>query len=164
MKQIAGFSNYFVTKTGKVYSEKPKKFLKSVIGSHKYFSVGLSQNGVVSRCLIHRLVLETFVGPCPKGMECRHLDGDRLNNRLDNLMWGTRKQNMRDRDLHGKTAKGERCGRSKLTALQVVMIQEHYATGMWTQRELAELFGVSQATIGRITKGESWIDVSSSKK
>lgn len=37
---------------------------------------------------VHRLVLEAFVGPCPPGMECRHLDDDPRNNRLDNLAWG----------------------------------------------------------------------------
>lgn len=37
---------------------------------------------------VGELVLETFVGPKPKGMKCIHLDGDLENNRLDNLVWG----------------------------------------------------------------------------
>lgn len=36
---------------------------------------------------VHRLVLETFIGPCPDGQEARHLDGDATNNRLENLAW-----------------------------------------------------------------------------
>jgi hypothetical protein len=51
--------------------------------------------------LIHRMVLEAFVGPCPEGMECRHLDGDRANNTLTNLCWGTHTENIRDRGRHG---------------------------------------------------------------
>lgn len=53
---------------------------------------------------IHILVLETFVGPCPPKMECRHLNGEPDDNRLDNLAWGTRKQNAADRKRHGRAA------------------------------------------------------------
>lgn len=42
---------------------------------------------------IHRLVLETFIGPCPKNMKASHLDGDRTNNRLNNLKWETHHEN-----------------------------------------------------------------------
>lgn len=38
--------------------------------------------------LVHRLVLAAFVGPCPDGMEVRHLDGDPANNSLGNLAYG----------------------------------------------------------------------------
>jgi len=43
---------------------------------------------------IHRLVCEAFHGPCPPGLETIHLDEDGLNNRADNLCWGTRKANL----------------------------------------------------------------------
>lgn len=58
-----------------------------------YLYVGLGQNG---KRLVHRLVLESFVGPCPDGMECCHNDGDRTNNRVDNLRWDTRYGNCQD--------------------------------------------------------------------
>jgi hypothetical protein len=50
---------------------------------------------------VHRLVLAAFVGPCPDGMECRHLDGNPANNRIENLCWGTRAENNADRVRHG---------------------------------------------------------------
>lgn len=50
---------------------------------------------------IHRLVLEAFIGSCPRGYECRHLDGNRQNNKLTNLTWGTRSENAQDRIKHG---------------------------------------------------------------
>ena len=43
---------------------------------------------------IHKLVLETFY-PIDTKMDCMHLDNDRSNNKLDNLKWGTRKDNIR---------------------------------------------------------------------
>lgn len=58
--------------------------------------------------LVHRLVLETFAGPCPPDMECRHLDGNRSNNALSNLRWGTKLENEADKDRHGKRPRGRR--------------------------------------------------------
>jgi hypothetical protein len=57
---------------------------------------------------VHTEVLTAFVGPRPAGHEARHLDGDRSNNRASNLAWGTQIENMRDRDRHGRTARGDR--------------------------------------------------------
>lgn len=47
---------------------------------------------------VHRLVLEAFVSLCPDGMEAHHKDGDRANNRLENLEWRTHQENMAERD------------------------------------------------------------------
>ena len=53
---------------------------------------------------VHRFVLECFVGPCPDGMEGRHLDGDRTNNAISNLEWSDHKTNLQDRHRHGTYA------------------------------------------------------------
>jgi hypothetical protein len=50
---------------------------------------------------VHRLILEAFVGPAPDGLECRHLDGDKSNNQISNLCWGTKLENRADRIKHG---------------------------------------------------------------
>lgn len=50
---------------------------------------------------VHRLIAETFLGPCPEGMEVRHLNGDPADNRLENLTYGTRRENLLDRERHG---------------------------------------------------------------
>lgn len=52
-------------------------------------------------CLVHRLVLEAFQGPCPVGMEGCHKDGNSANNRLDNLRWDTPTNNHADKVAHG---------------------------------------------------------------
>lgn len=79
----------------------------------RYMIISLCREGKCRNALIHRLVLEAFVGPCPDGMECRHLNGNPTDNRLTNLKWGTPIENATDRELHGKTAKGWRIAASK---------------------------------------------------
>ncbi len=51
---------------------------------------------------VHTLVLTAFVGPRPGGMGCCHYDGDKTNNRLENLRWDTPKSNARDTARHGR--------------------------------------------------------------
>jgi hypothetical protein len=47
-------------------------------------------------------VMLAFVGPCPEGMETRHLDGDPANNHRSNLKYGTRSQQRHDDVRHGR--------------------------------------------------------------
>ena len=51
---------------------------------------------------VHLIVAEAFLGPRPEGADIRHLDGDPTNNRVSNLAYGTRSENMIDRVAHGK--------------------------------------------------------------
>lgn len=66
-----------------------------------YLRIGLYKNHVRKLFKIHRLVLETFIGPKPRDRETRHLDGNPHNNRLDNLIYGTHLENMRDKVIQG---------------------------------------------------------------
>jgi hypothetical protein len=71
--------------------------------SGSYLSVKLSKTGVTKTKYIHELVLLAFEGyrPTVEGKcEIRHLDGDKTNNRLGNLKYGTTKENFEDRKLH----------------------------------------------------------------
>jgi hypothetical protein len=51
--------------------------------------------------MVHVLVMLAFAGPCPDGHEVCHKNGDGLDNRLDNLYYGTPSQNTRDAIRHG---------------------------------------------------------------
>ncbi len=88
------------------FYDKPK-LLKTrraaVGGSRLHGTVYYQQVSLRTRrnAQVHRVVLETFQGPCPDGMVCRHLDGNPHNNRLDNLAWGTMLENSQDRFRHG---------------------------------------------------------------
>lgn len=71
--------------------------------------VSLCCDGVIRDWYPYRLVLEAFVGPCPPGMEALHWDDDVANNRLSNLRWGTRTDNMRDMSRNGRGNAGLEC-------------------------------------------------------
>lgn len=116
------------------------------------------------RFLLHRLVLEVFVGPCPPGMEaCHDPDPDTSNNCLDNLRWDTRSGNMQDAIragrftpaaslLHGK---GERCPNAKLTEANVIEIKRLLRMKI-KQKVIASQFGVQRTTISSIATGANW--------
>jgi hypothetical protein len=110
---------------------------------------------------VHALVLEAFVGPCPDGLECRHLDGDPKNNRRKNLCWGTRQENMNDRVKHGKVTTKQMSQRAstKLDEEKVREILKLRAEGV-TCSVIAEWFGITPSMVSTITAGRCWKHVS----
>lgn len=105
-----------------------------------------------SHPLVHQLVLLTFVGPCPDGYETRHKNGKPSDNRLENLQYGTPKQNDDDRTAHGTRLRGEHHGRARLTPSDIANIRnddESYAY-------LARKYGIAPSHVVRIKKGISW--------
>ena len=120
----------------------------------KYLAVGLYGGRVKQN--VHRLVAEAFHGPCPDGCEVNHKDGDKLNNRPENLEYVTRSQNAKHAFATGlRDCSGENAGRAILTEVQVLAIREAYADGA-SQRELAAEYGVSRGTIQPAVTGRSW--------
>jgi hypothetical protein len=108
---------------------------------------------------VHRLVLETFAGPNPDGMECCHNDGNASNNRLDNLRWDTRKANIHDAIRHMQERGQGRGHPLKLCNEQAKAILDLKGKGL-TQREVALMFEVDASLIGLIWRGKLWKHVS----
>jgi hypothetical protein len=117
--------------------------------------------------MVHQLVLTAFVGPKPVGMETRHRDGNRQNNRLDNLMWGSSSENNgHDKRLHGTLLLGEKTNSVRLTAEQVQTIRELHAAKSkvhWGVEKLAAQYGVHASTIRRVANGTWWKHVGTTK-
>lgn len=102
---------------------------------------------------VHRIMLESFVGRCPEHKETRHLNGVRHDNRIENLAWGTRKQNDQDKDAHGTRPVGSSHHCSKLTEDAVRRIRE---SSHLTLKLLSSLYGVSKSTIGSVISRTTW--------
>jgi len=78
---------------------------KTLTPFHGHARVSLNRPGEQVTKQVHQLVMDAFVGPCPTGHECIHGDGNGLNNRLDNLRWGTPIRNAQDRVRDGATTR-----------------------------------------------------------
>lgn len=118
------------------------------------------KNGKPRNIKVHVLVLRAFIGPCPPGMECCHEDGDRTNNRLENLRWDTDKANMADRTRHGRHAKGTESVRSVLSEDDVREIRQKLAKGDRSMNSIGKDYGVHAATIRDIRDGRTYWMVS----
>jgi excisionase family DNA binding protein len=106
-------TNYQVSSLGQVRNTKTGKLLSGWVNEDDYRRVTLSDGDEKKSFYVHLLVAEAFIGPCPPGQQVRHWDGDSLNNRRDNLLHGTPKENCEDRDKrHGRNghANKTRCG------------------------------------------------------
>jgi hypothetical protein len=104
---------------------------------------------------VHTLVLTAFVGPCPAGMECRHLDSNPTNNHISNLQWAYHVTNAADRVPRGTAPIGVKNGRAKLNDEKVREIRKLRAQG-WSQRAIGQLFGVAVATVNDTLCGRNW--------
>jgi len=107
------------------------------------------------QCYVHHLVLEAFVSPRPPGMQCRHLNGLRTDNRLANLAWGTHEENCADTVRHGRTTIGARNASAKLTEEQAREVLALKGAGM-SQTVVGARFGVGESCIRRIWRRQTW--------
>lgn len=93
---VPGAEKYFVSTEGRV-KRSDCATTKLTVGANGYDVVSLKLAGNWTQRTVHSLVLESFVGPRPSGQEARHLNGNRADNRLENLSWGTAQANANDR-------------------------------------------------------------------
>jgi hypothetical protein len=168
-----GFSNiYIVSNKGRVRNLCPPRGNGLVFGfvdRYGYRVVNLSRGGEKLKRKTHRLVCEAFHGPCPAKHECAHLDGDKANNRAENLKWVTRSENGRHKALHGYVCLGHRNGGcpgsanawAKLTDEQVLAIRERAKVGA-SGRSLAIEYGLTSANMSAVIRGASYRNVAES--
>lgn len=134
---IKGFPDYYITDTGDVFSRKSRfvklKQWKSRAG---YMYVDLNQNGKRVHKRVHRLVAEAFI-PNPKNKsDVNHKNGNKSDNRVQNLEWATHSEN----SLHayrtlkckptwkGKFGKNHNCSKLVLQIKNGKVIAEFYGT------------------------------------
>lgn len=155
-KPLVGYEElYRISSIGDVFSLRSLKMLKKTINHKGYIRYQLYKNGKTINIMAHRAVLLAFIGPCPPGMQCGHLDGNPANNKLTNLKWVTPLENARHKIRHGT----HQTRTSKLTDRDVIDIKQRYVrTGRNASNSVAlsKEFGVAQRTILSIISGEIW--------
>lgn len=135
------------------------QFITSKFSSKRYYHVGLKRPGDEKApdgkprkhsVSVHRIVLESFYGPCPEGLDTDHLDGDKSNNSLANLQ----------RVRHGVNVKRaftmgliERCGLKKhYTDQQIAEMHQMHRDG-YSKREIRDHFGCHESYVRSVLAG-----------
>lgn len=168
-KTVSDFQNYEISSFGRL--RVLDRHIQTSNGQIRFYGGGFiapskNQHGHLKVFLIrkpgrkeprylHQLVAQEFIGPRPDGHEVAHGDGDPANNRLGNLRYATPAENQADKLLHGTHLHGEKHPSAKLTAADVDEVRRRLALGH-LQKDIAESYGVTRATIGCIARGRSW--------
>ncbi len=170
-RDIPEFEGYAASNLGKIKSKDRTVIYKNGVshrmkgkilpasikskGNH-YLRVVLSVNTKEIGIYVHQLVLLAFDGILSdRKYQTRHLDGNKFNNCLHNLEYGSSKRNHEDRILHGTLPKGEDCTVSKLTERQVKMIRKELNEGK-PYKVLAKEYKISTFTVYDIRRRKTW--------
>lgn len=165
-RTVPGFSDYEVSNTGKLRrrprpGESGHVPVSLTTTSHGYQVASLRPTMATPgqkrpQFTVHRIVLTAFVGhpPRDKPQAC-HINGNRQDNRLENLRWGNAWENAQDKHRHGTTVWGQKINTNKLTPDDVRIIRARLAAGEF-QRAIAADFGVNQYAIWAINARKSW--------
>jgi len=132
-----------------IYTKTLKPYINS--DGYAYITVYLRNGEGRKTVYIHRLVLETFVGPAPKDHEADHKNKKRKDNHLENLRWLPIKENRMG-------WLGKRSSNAKLKDNQVLLIRKRLKLKA-KQTDLANKFGVCRQTIAQIASGKSFKDL-----
>lgn len=163
-KPITGWDKYLVSNLGNIKSLAKGKE-RILVGSNTTTRSGAKGYRTILLCTdnrritktLHKIILETFIGPAPsKKHEASHIDGNKDNNCVENLCWKTKLENEADKKIHGTKPYGEANGRAKLTQKEVELIRTIYSRKNLTLKNLALQFNVSTSTVGRIVKNQIW--------
>lgn len=109
--------------------------------------------------LVHALVLMAFVGPRPPGADSLHWDGDPANNRLANLRWGTRAENVADALRHGTHRGGGPSGEQSPRAILTEAAVKAIRADARPAPILAAEYGVRPTTISKVRARKIWAHV-----
>ena len=155
--QIPGYSRYLINDSGELVSTyggewRPLKFFTN---SHGYLTTRLrSDSGKVMGVKAHKLVAMTFIGAA-NGLDVNHKNAIKTDNRLENLEYCSRSQNMRhahDIGLHKATVRAitaRNIANSRLTPADREIILKKLSEGT-TQTEIAREFRISQSRVSNI--------------
>lgn len=173
-KDIPGYEGYYqVSNMGRVKSldrtmiiEHPiggqrtvlrkGKILKNKVNNHGKNMVSLSKNNKIKESNVSRLVLLAFTGMPNKDQECCHRNDIQTDDTLSNLYWGTRKENIIDKERNNKQPRGSNVGTSKLKEGEVYLIKKLLNTKKYTSVFIAKMFKVDRTTINKIKRNLNW--------
>ena len=127
--QVSSFGRVRNTGLLKYRGAGSARILRPNIHKSGYSAHTLGMRGSGRTFMTHRLVAEAFLGPMSGGLQTAHMDGDRSNNRADNLAYCSAKENTGHKNRHGTMVRGEAASIAKLTEHKVRVARERIARG-----------------------------------
>lgn len=157
IKQIPG-KRYYADKNGNIYNNNGGLVKPFEVAG--YMCVDLPNEGCAhGRMLVHRAVCSAFIPNIENKPQVNHKDGNKHNNKLDNLEWATRSENQKHRfTVLGHSFKGEKNNSSKLKDSDIINIVELYKSGE-SQKDICKKFDVGLSSICNILNGKTWTHV-----
>jgi hypothetical protein len=156
---IDGWPGYWIYSDGRIWSDRANgRFLVKTITFRGYVRYTLCKNGKQKAIVAHRLVAEAFIPNPENKPQVNHINGNKLDNRVENLEWNTAKENMRHAIAAGLIDNTkERSKVSKLTEKKALEIVELIKKGELSSEQISKMYNVSRHTIGNIKCGHtSW--------
>ena len=122
-----------------------------------YLILGIRYNDRNTSFLVHRIIAEAFLGPCPPSKEVNHKNGVRTDNRLCNLEYVTRQENVTHcRQVLGHDNKGVKHGLARFTDQDVLEIRRLRNQLQWPLLRVAERFNCSFQQVSAIALYKCW--------
>ena len=124
----------------------------------RYLQIHVSVDAKTYSRYVHRLVAEVFIkNDDPKNkIEVDHINGDRYDNRVENLRWVSPSENMTAAYDNNQQHHGSRNHQAKLNEDLVFEIIEMYKSSGLSQSKIGEIYGISQTQVGNIVRGDRW--------
>lgn len=157
LKQHPTHKHLYLSQNGDVYSTKTNKYLATVLHKNGYFVFCTKLGGRSSKAVllrVHRLVAETYLPNMENKPFVNHKDGNKQNNKVNNLEWVTAKENSIHAvtNLLWKPLKRDNNPCAKLTEAQITKIKSEYIPydKKYGTRALAKKYAVAHTTISRL--------------
>lgn len=162
-KPVKGFEARFcISSHGRIMSIGGKyggiKILNLYKDQSGYIAAQLNMKPFKRKVRVHTLVAEHFLEKPDVPRICvNHKDGNKTNNRVENLEWVTGKENIKHAVATGIfNIKGEMHPHAILERDDVIEMRRLYSTGKYTQKKLGEMFGVCRRQAGDVIRGVNW--------
>lgn len=140
---------YEASTLGRVRNAKTNRVLRTYPNRYGYLMISTYPDKMT---LVSGLIAETFIGPRPVGMQVEHLNQDKQDNRPQNLAYMTSSQNIKRSYLHGSR---EKVRAPRLSKQAYALIHELWATGQYSQVQIAKLTGITNSAVSRIVRGKT---------
>ena len=133
--------------------------IKPWVSKNGYCTVSAKIGPSRPKMFVHRLVALAFVPGFSEGLTVNHINGNKLDNRPENLEWVTLSENTKHQWRTGLVdLRGENAPNHKLTQRQVIHIRRALRAGI-PANSIAIIAGVNPSTIHLIEKGKRWASV-----